>query len=42
VAGARIALPGGVEAEVVEATSQRIRRVGLRLPAGPAEAPGDS
>jgi CBS domain containing-hemolysin-like protein len=36
-AGARISLPGGLEAEVVEATSQRIRRVRLRLPQGPAQ-----
>ena len=32
LAGARIALPGGIEAEVVEATKQRIRRIRLRLP----------
>ncbi len=37
VAGARITLPGAVEAEVVEATSQRVRRVRLRLPAQPGE-----
>ena len=36
-AGARITLPGGLEAEVVEATSQRVRRVRLRLPSPPAE-----
>jgi len=36
-AGARISLPGGLEAEVVEATSQRIRRIRLRLPQGPAQ-----
>jgi CBS domain containing-hemolysin-like protein len=32
ITGARIALSGGVEVEVVEASSQRIRRVRLRLP----------
>ncbi len=37
--GARIALPGGLEAEVVEATSQRVRRVRLRVPPSPAEPP---
>ncbi len=38
-AGARIALPGGIEAEVVEATRQRVRRVRLRVPPPPAEPP---
>ncbi|MEI6224992.1 MAG: hemolysin family protein [Deltaproteobacteria bacterium] len=37
MAGARISMPGGVEVEVVEATSQRIRRVRLRMPGAPAE-----
>lgn len=36
-AGARIALPGGLEAEVVEATKQRIRRVRLGTPARPSD-----
>lgn len=39
--GARIQLPGAVEAEVVEATSQRVRRVRLRLPASPAVTPAE-
>jgi putative hemolysin len=34
-AGARVSLPGGIEAEVVDATSQRIRRLRLRTPARP-------
>jgi putative hemolysin len=37
MAGARIVMPGGVEAEVIEATSQRIRRVRLRMPSGSAD-----
>jgi putative hemolysin len=36
-AGARISLPGGVDLEVVEATSQRVRRIRLRLPGGLVE-----
>ncbi|MEY2668978.1 MAG: hypothetical protein RJA59_1616 [Pseudomonadota bacterium] len=40
-AGSHIVLPGGLEAEVVEATSQRIRRVRLRLPPGAPEPPVD-
>jgi putative hemolysin len=39
VAGTRISLPGGVEVQVVEASSQRIRRVRLRLSQGPAQDP---
>jgi putative hemolysin len=34
-AGVRVSLPGGMEAEVVDATSQRIRRLRLRIPARP-------
>jgi putative hemolysin len=35
--GTRVDLPGGVRAEVVESTSQRVRRVRLRVPGGSAE-----
>jgi len=38
--GERVALPGGVEAEVIEASSQRVHKVRLRLPAEPPGSAG--
>jgi putative hemolysin len=41
-AGARIQLGGGLEAEVLEASSQRVRRVRLHVRPAPAEGPGEA
>jgi putative hemolysin len=40
-AGARLVLPGGIEAEVVEATARCIGRLRLRLPAAGPDGPGE-
>lgn len=37
--GDRVELPGGVEAEIVEATAQRIRRIRLRVLVSPSDVP---